>query len=777
MTEPPTQTDGHVKLGTHLLRKLKKSSSAVTAAGTPYEQQQLPDKGQAYSSEQQDGSQDPPSVAVPPLRSMSIKHAPKFNSMATLRAEAAVPCIKLGPIDALPQTASGISRSIQTLEALLHEALHIARTATEDEEADAIPAQKEPVMPRRPSEQIKARALHFVGHMPSVEQEVNAPVLSSYLPRTSFLEQNSNLQKSKAQNHAHAEDALKAYEAIHGEIKELKAALAPPTITFNDDSWDPQLLLPRHKSLPSLSENRGSSLSAPVVVGLRYPKERGSRQTISNAALPTRREVKKHIKANHEPPITARTTSSKQHTTVREEVPSSRHIPSEGRNTESSPEVPSRPDPSPLPGHDEHFSKVFGVSSKDESIKLAHDSRKSSRIVDLRRKRHVDLKQEWRDIPLHETCGHKPVARDWPSSRKRFAAAIACLNTACIGVIIGIYAGEVPAIQYVIVDFGHYTILGNVWLYLGLAVPTLFLWPLPLLHGRKPYTVAALAVALCLQIPQGIAVGSYRSPYVTTYRILLLLSRGVSGFALGFVNMNLQATLLDLFGASLMAGNPHGEKVDENDVRRHGGGMGVWLAIWSWCTMGSISLGFLIGACLIVLTNVTWGFWVSLLLLMFVLLINVISPELRRSAFRRTMAEIRGEKGDSFNRVGRGEIKMHLHATGPYWWGEEVKAGVEIAWLMVKQPGFLVLAVYAAWVYAQFTMILMVSLRFHQRWRDIELTCSSFLVLLPRRITCFSPNTSACVHYLLGWELYSRRRLKTLPYSAEPDIIGNEVTA
>ena len=80
---------------------------------------------------------------------------------------------------------------------------------------------------------------------------------------------------------------------------------------------------------------------------------------------------------------------------------------------------------------------------------------------------------------------------------------------------------------------------------------------------------------------------------------------------------------------------------------------------------------------------------------------------MRRSAYRRTMAELLGEHGN-FNRVGRGEVKMHLHAAGPYWWGEEVKAGAEMVWLMVKQPGFFILAVYTAWVYAQFTMILMV---------------------------------------------------------------------
>lgn len=90
-----------------------------------------------------------------------------------------------------------------------------------------------------------------------------------------------------------------------------------------------------------------------------------------------------------------------------------------------------------------------------------------------------------------------------------------------------------------------------------------------------------------------------------------------------------------------------------------------------------------------------------------VLLLNVIAPEVRRSAFRRTLAEIIGE-GGSFSRVARGEIKLHLTGNGPYWWGEEVKAGLQLSWRMIQQPGFLILSIYAAWAYAQFTLILMV---------------------------------------------------------------------
>jgi hypothetical protein len=49
---------------------------------------------------------------------------------------------------------------------------------------------------------------------------------------------------------------------------------------------------------------------------------------------------------------------------------------------------------------------------------------------------------------------------------------------------------------------------------------------------------------------------------------------------------------------------------------------------------------------------------------------------------------------------------MHLKLEGPFWWGEEVLAGLEMCWLMVKQPGFLMVALYSAWAYAQYTLIM-----------------------------------------------------------------------
>ena len=239
-------------------------------------------------------------------------------------------------------------------------------------------------------------------------------------------------------------------------------------------------------------------------------------------------------------------------------------------------------------------------------------------------------------------------------------------------------------------------------------MPTLCFWTLPLLHGRKPYVLGALTLLLPLQLPQAMAISSQRSPYVATYRVSLLLARAASGVVLGFANVNFQGTLLDLFGSSLQSSKPHQEIVPTNDVRRHGGGTGIWLGIWSWCFIGSLGLGFLIGAAIISGLNPAWGFWLVVVLAAVILLLNVLVPETRRSPFRRSMALVRSGT-DLSKRVARGEVMMHLYSTGPIWWWEEVRAGLTLCGRMIRQPGFAVLAVYSGWLYGQIVMVVVVS--------------------------------------------------------------------
>ncbi len=589
------------------------------------------------------------------------------------------------------------SSTIQDLEGLLNEALHIARVAADDHEADIhgvspkivdIPAHPLKDSPRTLNQNVKSG---------SDEEHPTASRKPFLTPQGSLV--------AVGRKHFHKQDSLKPCGPAHQGDIEAKSSLAEPQLSYVlQQDWAQPVPCPR--SWQPTEAPRKIVAPYPASVSLKEPFDHILRRKASKQDLPRLECERSHVGRHVSPSILSRSTSKRSRRPQPKGGDPDTVLELEEAPNENIEAEITRVDPSPVSHVNtlDRFQQMFGLESSHASSQSF--AQKRSEHIDLNGCRHVDVKGS-HGFNVHATWRHQPIARDWAIARKRFAATIACINTALIGIIIGIYAGEVPAIQYVVVDLGHSTILGNVGLYLGLAIPTLFLWPLPLLHGRKPYTIMALAFALCLQIPQGIAVSQFRSPYVSTYRRILLLSRALSGFALGFVNINSQGTLLDLFGASLQSGNPHQEVVDPYDVRRHGGGMGLWLGLWSWCSVGSMSMGFFIGTVIVDGADVTWGFWISLMLMMFVLLLNVVGPEVRRSAYRRTMAEVMGNDGQ-INRVSRGEVKMHLKSAGPYWWGEEVKAGVELCWKMFQQPGFAVLAIYTGWAYAHFTLILMV---------------------------------------------------------------------
>ena len=129
--------------------------------------------------------------------------------------------------------------------------------------------------------------------------------------------------------------------------------------------------------------------------------------------------------------------------------------------------------------------------------------------ISLRHRSHVSLPGA-QDFSLPRSRKRQPIARDWSSLRKKIVASTACLSTALVGVLLGIYAGLVPRIQYYIVDESHATIYGNTGCFLGLAIPTFCFWPLPLLHGRKPYILSGLVLAMPLLFPQALSVLNQR---------------------------------------------------------------------------------------------------------------------------------------------------------------------------------------------------------------------------------------------------------------------------
>lgn len=278
-------------------------------------------------------------------------------------------------------------------------------------------------------------------------------------------------------------------------------------------------------------------------------------------------------------------------------------------------------------------------------------------------------------------------------------------------------------------------------LYIGLAISTFIAWPLPLLHGRKPYILASFALALALQFPQAAVVSVRRSPTYVRFKVGLLFARLATGFVLGFANVNFITILLDLFGASLQSKNPHQEFVVLNDVRRHGRGMGLWLGIWSWCSIGSLAIGFLIGAGIIESQGPDWGFYVVVFLLAGALILNIMGPETRRSQQRRSITEVFDREHNLITwRECRGEIKLHMGLYGPKHWFNEVWAGMKLATMMMCQAGFAVLALYLGWIYAQIVLVIVV--RFSALEHIMGTDFHSFSALSYLEITDGTLNTS-----------------------------------
>lgn len=99
------------------------------------------------------------------------------------------------------------------------------------------------------------------------------------------------------------------------------------------------------------------------------------------------------------------------------------------RNAQPVPPEPSaRPTPNVIP---ESSTTSYGTSNattiSPEDIDLKHP-----------RKRHISLRPG-QDISLGRHHHRQPIAREWPTGRKRITAMIACLNTIFIGLIVGIY--------------------------------------------------------------------------------------------------------------------------------------------------------------------------------------------------------------------------------------------------------------------------------------------------------------------------------------------------
>ena len=614
-----------------------------------------------------------------------------------------------------------LRNSVTKMEELTREAIYLAHDAVDRQRPDEV---------KRIMEEA-AHALHTSSHSRDVPQDLrNEPLLDAgdAVPRPNALhgrrtENDSTFSKNSSESEqSRLPPAMPQIPRIDSS-----ATLQPPfkneaspyhtpnltvTAPASPKSTVPHAIDFAYKDQP-LAEPV-SPHTVPIDVRRRSkpkarfedpPRAESAREPApSSPALPSAADVHGYIDERSEPPV----SMFPRHSSITIRQP---------RDSSSD----SSPTGGTTAGNVDHIGQSeghnWGSDKYDE-----HDYLPSSALDG---KHHITLAdhQIW-SIHHHK---RQPISRNWSTARKRATALFLCIETALVGFIVGIYAGEVPSIQYALNDNQHHVILGNVVLFLGMGLTTFFFWPLPLLHGRKPYTLVALGIALALQFPQAVMVSSRHVGNNTKYMIGILVPRAILGLALGFVHINLKTTLLDLFGASLQSTHPHGEFVVTDDIRRHGGGMGLWLGSWAFCWIGSLSLGFMIGADIISGLNDAWGFYITVILIGIVLLLAVLTPETRRAPHRRTMAEIELPNMQISRRVARGEITIHVYGDGPKWWWDEVLSGIYLCVKMLDQPGFGLMAIYLGWVYGEIVLIIVVSVSTTCTWTGGSLTVCKLL--------------------------------------------------
>lgn len=313
---------------------------------------------------------------------------------------------------------------------------------------------------------------------------------------------------------------------------------------------------------------------------------------------------------------------------------------------------------------------------------------------------------------------------DWSLRDKRVAAVMACSISGLISFIVGCYFGESAAMRRSLRISDHVASLGNVSFLIGVALPVLVLWPLPLLHGKKPYLLLSIALVVPLQLPQALSlpphttVEQHLGDSMLPYVICMMVFRGVSGIVLGFAAMIAFATIMDLFGpdtgACCRGGivfNNRAPVEGANQYHMVSGGeagsrIGVWLGIWSWLFVSFPGAGFFIGQIIADKASPAWGFWTVAMADGMLFFAVAMIPEVR-PPWRRVVGE-RRRGGWMRRRVERGELALVVFGKPPEWWWEEVWAGLRMSGRMCGQVGFALLAAYVGWVVGEVTVVMRV---------------------------------------------------------------------
>lgn len=273
-----------------------------------------------------------------------------------------------------------MARTIQELEHLLEEAVKLAEKAGSAEEFEEVqgPSQKRPQSPsRQPTQALATKISIHLEEASSKSKKLSAAAKDNLDQQADLSAPESFIEKKEQEPDAASRD----------KSPKCKGACS---------AGDLRILPPK-----------------PIVEPLEEKHGHLSRSRRSPDGQP-----RKLLKA---PQVGPRTTSARIPKSIDAHSPPTLKLNDVELKHEGS-EEKDHVLPTPRQGHERHFTQIFGIQSRQASINLAHATPWPWYEIDLSGVQHVDLPDKPDDLDVHSTCHHAPVARNWPNSRKRFAA-------------------------------------------------------------------------------------------------------------------------------------------------------------------------------------------------------------------------------------------------------------------------------------------------------------------------------------------------------------------
>ena len=347
---------------------------------------------------------------------------------------------------ALQPAAQSLHESIEDLETLMQEAMRLAEDAAQQGKLSEVPAILD-----------EAR---FALHRASVVQAQQEKAMTEHMSPSessiiSCCSSCSSLDPSRSKVVPRRPTIIRARSTNHGASSIDQPSFGSGPQAIWDEDW-PHHRFDQHSNAVDWAYSRQDRPSGIMAKGKsRQEPTNGATEACdlqTNTSGPqeascliqrsqlTRGDVREYIRQNSQPPYVPRTSS----------LPKQRRVGLEGANSPE-PEAPSAMLPAPAPSAASFPAPAEVPTNRNNSRaptqgestenwgRDKYDERDYIKTADiLKGKNHVTLK-EGEHFSIHHGHVRQPIARNWSSSRKRFTAVITCLNTALVGVLIGIY--------------------------------------------------------------------------------------------------------------------------------------------------------------------------------------------------------------------------------------------------------------------------------------------------------------------------------------------------